>query len=177
MLMIKNYIAQGLLVLMEKKAFPQISIKDIATKAGVNRSSYYRHFSSKEEIIRFFFSNILQEYTKVCDTAAPYKIIIHNLFDIFFKYRKELLLIYKNGIAHVMIDVLNDYFLKNFDGAAITFEERYRIHWNTGGLYNTCILWFSGEMKERPERMSEIHCDLITHPDDREFIRKSFLAK
>lgn len=50
----KTYIMEALVILLEKKKFSEITIKEITRKAGVNRSTYYRNFHSKEEIITFF---------------------------------------------------------------------------------------------------------------------------
>ena len=51
-----EYITDALLLLMKHKNFNDITIGEITKKAGVNRSTYYRHFSTKESIIKFYFS-------------------------------------------------------------------------------------------------------------------------
>ena len=58
---LKGYIAESLLFLMRKKGFADISIGEITDKAGVNRSSYYRNFDSKDDIIKYFFNRIVFE--------------------------------------------------------------------------------------------------------------------
>ena len=47
----KEYIIQSLFILMKTKDYSDITIQDITNKAGVNRSTYYRNFSCKENII------------------------------------------------------------------------------------------------------------------------------
>ena len=49
--MMKEYITEALLQLMKKKEFEKLTIEEITSKAGVNRSTYYRNFKSKEMII------------------------------------------------------------------------------------------------------------------------------
>ncbi len=44
-------IAVALLALLDEKEFSRISITEITERAGVSRVSYYRHFSSKEDIL------------------------------------------------------------------------------------------------------------------------------
>ena len=44
-------IATALIELLRKDSLDRISITDITTVAGVSRVSYYRHFSSKEDIL------------------------------------------------------------------------------------------------------------------------------
>ena len=49
--MMMGYMSTALLELMIEKDYTKISIGEIAKKAGVDRSSYYRHFKSKDDII------------------------------------------------------------------------------------------------------------------------------
>ena len=60
--MIKDYISQALLHLMQKKAYSQITIQEITAEAGVNRSTYYRNFTSKETIIQYIFGEIIDKF-------------------------------------------------------------------------------------------------------------------
>ena len=58
----KEYIIQSLFILMKTKDYTDITIQDITNKAGVNRSTYYRNFSCKENIIETFFNKIMDDY-------------------------------------------------------------------------------------------------------------------
>ena len=45
--------------LMEKKDFEKISVGEIAEVAGVHRATFYRHFTSKEDVVVQYLSNLL----------------------------------------------------------------------------------------------------------------------
>ena len=45
-------ITDGLLKLMNEMPFEKITVSDIVLEAGVGRASFYRHFDSKEAVIR-----------------------------------------------------------------------------------------------------------------------------
>jgi len=49
--MMKGYMADALLILMGSKDYADISIGEITEKAGVNRSTFYRNYNSKDAII------------------------------------------------------------------------------------------------------------------------------
>jgi len=57
----KECIELALISLMEKKAYADISIKDIVERAGVSRASYYRNYESKEAILSGFIQSICKE--------------------------------------------------------------------------------------------------------------------
>lgn len=48
---VKEAIAIATAQLLEKKAFEKISVQEIVTRAGVGRSSFYRNFTSKEDVL------------------------------------------------------------------------------------------------------------------------------
>ena len=48
---VKQYYAQALFELLKKKPLQEISITDLVKKAGASRASFYRNYTSKEQII------------------------------------------------------------------------------------------------------------------------------
>lgn len=49
----QKWLVEALLALMREKPYRDIKIKDITNKAQVDRSTFYRNFSSKEDILNF----------------------------------------------------------------------------------------------------------------------------
>lgn len=47
----QNALRQSLLDLMAETAFDQISLRDIASRAGVSYPTFYRHYSTKEDLL------------------------------------------------------------------------------------------------------------------------------
>ncbi|MDR0637329.1 MAG: TetR/AcrR family transcriptional regulator [Spirochaetaceae bacterium] len=91
---LKDYMAQGLFILMRKKPFAAISIGEIAEKAGVNRSTYYRNFNSKDDIIKYFYNKITFEHLeRVKDkkdiTMQDY---LQKMFAHFYQYKKRTII-------------------------------------------------------------------------------------
>jgi AcrR family transcriptional regulator len=158
---LKDYISESLMILMRKKDFADIAIGEITDKAGVNRSSYYRNFNSKEDIIKYYFNKIIYEHIEnIKDnkniSLNAYLVI---MFTHFYRYKKELLLIYKNKLFHITLEALNETFSTIKKQQA--FEEKFRIYYHTGGIYNTFLLWISNEMLETPERMAELSTKIL----------------
>lgn len=59
---VENSIIEALFILMEKKPFSSITVTELINKAGVARATYYRNFNSKEDILRKYIHNILNEF-------------------------------------------------------------------------------------------------------------------
>ena len=142
---------EALLQLMKKKNYTEISVGEIAARAGVHRATFYRHFTSKDDVLRCVFQS-------------------------FYENKTQMLLLNQAGLSGQLLDVLKDYF--RFDvipdivtdgpeeetgtesGAgearASTNIEKYRMAYRIGGIYSCLLLWFSHDMRETPEEMTRI---------------------
>jgi AcrR family transcriptional regulator len=124
---------------METKSFINISIGEIAAKAGVNRSTYYRNFRSKEDIVKFYINKIIYEYRLVFNKNDTFKIYLEKLFTHYLKYKKELILIYKNGLAHFILEILNDSYKPLIKNKPVSLKEQIKIYWFNGAIYNSFL--------------------------------------
>ena len=156
--MMMGYMATALLELMLEKDYTKISIGEIAKKAGVDRSSYYRHFKSKEDIISFFFDMVLKEslegYTNL--SSIDFTLYIHSIYTAFFNYRKEILLIHYANLSFLLLDVLSKRFQFSELATQFPLTKQYELSYIIGGIYNNLIFWMSRDMKETPDELTEI---------------------
>lgn len=149
--MMRSYITGGLLHLLESKAFQDITISQIAEKAGVNRSTYYRHFKSKEEIVFCFYDTLMGDLQRQCEKEKPDTYTyLSNMFSFFSDRKRELLLLHRNGLSLVLLEVLNKYFGKEEQPGRNLYEPVYHI----GGVFNCLLFWFSRDMEDTPQTMT-----------------------
>ncbi|GEP79668.1 hypothetical protein SCA05_14610 [Staphylococcus carnosus] len=47
----QEWVFQSLMLLLEKENFDKITITKICDKAGINRSTFYRNYENKEDIV------------------------------------------------------------------------------------------------------------------------------
>ena len=59
---VKRLIEQAFMDLLDEKAYIDISVTDIVKKAMVSRTSYYRHFSSINDIVESITDNMVNEF-------------------------------------------------------------------------------------------------------------------
>lgn len=72
-------IVNGLLKVLEKKRFADISVSEVARAAQVSRSTFYAHFSGLDEVFSFAVRSLLERTRKLnvqlrcasCENPAP----------------------------------------------------------------------------------------------------------
>jgi hypothetical protein len=90
------------------------------------------------------------------------------------KYKKEFVLIYKNGLSHLMLETLNDFYKPLTKDKTISLEEQIKIHWFNGAVYNSFLWWVSNGMRETPEELSDIFEVILSSAPDYDFLKQPF---
>ncbi len=164
----KESIFTALMILMGKKNFKEISITEIAKKAGVSRMAFYRNYNIKEDIIATYIDELFQEYFNEILNHKK-KDIYENLRLYFSYFRKNEKLIY-NLINSNLINILLEKCVESFHSLSQDVEchklyspekQKYWIEFIAGGLYNVVTEWAKSGMKESDEYMAKIVFDFI----------------
>lgn len=159
--MMKAYIAESLLLLSEQKPFEEITVGEIADKAGVNRSTYYRHFEKKEDVILYFLDSLSKDILEWDRERKPeFREHLINVYRHYYSHRQHMLTIYRCGLSHLFLEVLKKY-LGTADRGAVNADMQYNIAFHVGGTFNHFLLWLSRDMADPPEKMAEHTLDVL----------------
>ena len=60
---------EAFLALLEKKDLPYITVKEICQQAGVNRSTFYKYYQDKYDLMDQYLARTLQEFRRQMDVA------------------------------------------------------------------------------------------------------------
>ena len=146
-LKVKQAITDTLFDLMSKKDLHEISITEITEKAGVARVSFYRNFSSKENVLVTLINDALNDFLDGIDydLSNPYTLHhIKRVFEYFLKYKKYMLNLHYAGYGSMVLETLNA-FHESIMPNPKSDKDRYHLYMYIGGLYNTVIFWLQEE--------------------------------
>lgn len=84
----RRLLVDAFVALLGKKAYSEISVKEIAARATVNRTTFYAHFIDKEDLFKYFcrksFERMLSE--QLPDSPASSEGHLSSLLTAVFKY-------------------------------------------------------------------------------------------
>ena len=154
--MMMDYIAQALLQLMETAPFAAITVQQIAARAGVNRSTYYRHFSGKEDVLLYYLDQLMTRYEAALPAAqfAGLQPYLEAQFAFFYQYKTQLLTIYDSGQILLFLQVLNRHLRSVPDLEHTDLLEKCRTAYHIGGIFNNYLLWLERRMQDSPQDMA-----------------------
>lgn len=165
---LKDCIFTALILLMEQKDYHSITITDIAKKAGVSRMTYYRTYSSKEDILIQYFNKVSQELfmeIQQFPDITPDQLICH--FFYFFQEKGSLILnLKKANLFELMMNTFifnlknlyTDMLYQQLPDTSID----YHLHYHIGGLFHALLYWIESGQKESPEEMAMLITSFLT---------------
>lgn len=154
---VRRNIMSALMELMEKKPFSLITITELILRAKVARASYYRNFSSKEDILKQKIREMIEYFTSTADydlqDYQSYANILHAL-ECMQHFQPELHLLLEHGFYRLCLDALNQYLETVAGDMPQSSVTRYELYFFTGALFNVAVNWLSNPSPEPVDQVA-----------------------
>ena len=162
--MTKECIFTALLILMEQKTYEEITITEIAKRAGVSRMSYYRLYRSKDDILIQHFNEIFAELLneiKNTEGISKYQFSL-----LIFQQAKENERLLKAVLRAKLYEMVLKCFIQycsylvekifGQDQGLDPVTADYLIYEEAGRFSLLLLRWVERGMKESPEKMAKM---------------------
>jgi AcrR family transcriptional regulator len=152
----KDMIKEGLITLLRKKKYQEITVSELAKEAAVSRMTLYRHFGDIDEVFLYYLEGILADVKKQIDNLEQPK--TSDLICARFRVLKA------SGIADIlqndnqltiMLETFSLLSRKEFSELLPNFNDGYLALFISGGINSMTKKWVENGMKEVPEEMTK----------------------
>lgn len=142
-----EHLTDSLLTLLQKKAICEISISELCEVAGVGRTSFYRNFEIKEDILKRHIETLFQGWMNEWKsrTELPIDQSVFLVFSHLEANRSFYGLLYERGLIYLLKDILLD--LWGFDPEQEVVAA-YASAYVAFFLYGWIEVWLRRGMKE-----------------------------
>lgn len=163
----------GLLALMEKRRYEDISVSDLCDHLGIPRKSFYRYFSSKDGALYALIDHTLAEFFEMPSKRADAKGTAAGDLDLYFEfwYQKKAFLdaLQRSSLSGILVERANRFALQEghlprqfkalspeIQGLAMAFS--------VCGLMSMILHWHSQGFSVSPEEMTKLATNMLTAP-------------
>ena len=150
---LKETISDALLQLMENAPIEKITIQEITDLAGVGRMTYFRHFSSKTDVLSFKLQMLWKTWGGAHPCTYPIGCYEHALwfFSFWYSIRRLLSLLYRQKQYDALLQVFLSYAALVEDGPR---REQYQEMFFAYGLLGIVMEWTATGFQETPEKLA-----------------------
>ncbi len=164
----REWTFEALYKLLEIKNYEKINISEIIIKAGISRATFYRNFSSKDDIVKLkvkmffelFYSDIYNYYKHTDHYDETY--LITSFFDSVDEHEKLINTVIKTNLEYLMeqgilqiINMQKDQFYKLVKSNKNTDE--YTMGIVASSAWTLLSRWIKTGKKETPLELVEIY--------------------
>ena len=157
----RNEITKALLKLMGKYPYSEITVTQIVMETNLVRKTFYRNFTSKDDVLDAIINNAIIEYTDALVESDEEPLAV--IFAFCEKNRKLLKLLHKNNMLYLLLLKLNETLPKisettdkeknPFAKLMTGLEPDYLIAFNVGAIWNVIFKWVDRGMTDSPEKI------------------------
>lgn len=163
---LRDSIADALIELMKEKNFDDIRIEEITKKADVGRTTYFRGFSSKKDVLTYKIIRLWEINAEERNLAVRDRFDIRNALDFFeinYSFKDVLSLLYAQKQEDALLNAFYRIMLPN------TLENKdilYRESFYSAGLFGLLDRWIKDGYQKSPKEMAEILKSAVVVRDD-----------
>ena len=158
---LKECMADALLQLMKEKSFSKITINEIAEVAGVNRSTWFRNFESKNEALTFKLIQCWNRWADEHDMKERHRYTLDNaqLFFIFNYSIKDILFeMYRANLQSCVYDAFYQVMMPSYGNDS---TECYKAQFYSYGLFGLLDEWIKRGFYQTPDEMAHLVNEII----------------
>lgn len=162
----RERIVAALTELMNTQEYSDITITEITQKAGVSRMTYYRNYSSKEDILRKFMDDVGEQiHAKIVekDLHKDAYMYYYTLFDTLAQYASLVNAALNAGLDGLILDCISRNMDLTFLGSMADLgTQRYLLRYHAGAFFHVFIDWNRRGRPESCEQMARLCADATT---------------
>ena len=159
----KALIEISLYMLMQKKDYEDISVKEICERAGVSRMSFYRYYMMKDDIFINYCDERFEEFYESIGSLETMEIENFSLeiFKFIDKYKKQIKTLFQAHREFMLLEQLNSYaryVFMNSKSRFIAVQKNNPVYafFMAGGLFNVIVYWINADRDISPEEINDM---------------------
>lgn len=175
----RDRLGDALVTLMQERPFDSIRVQDVLDRAGVGRSTFYAHFSDKDDL---FFSDVdaffgcfapqLSRNAEASERVAPARELFAHVADV----RRFHAALVTSGKIHDVLELGRGHFARAIAqrlaelprSRGLAVERRAALaHAFAGALFALLTWWLRSGTPVSPEEMDALYHDLVWRGADR----------
>lgn len=160
-------IVDTVLSLLKTNNYRQITISEICREAEIVRNTFYAHFQTKDDVLKYYLFNIFEDEFYSIEKNELCSDITEVYFTVFNNKKEFLKILNKNNLLYLLdefehlftlLDV-DHYIDNNCNVSSLACEYAYTVY--SAALSNIIKRWIKKGMLETPKELTSMFHELV----------------
>lgn len=154
--------------LMHRLPYNKITVKLICEKAGVSRMSFYRYYTTKEDIFINFSDERFAEFYELylLNKNVTIDSFVMNLIHYIKRYSRQIKILEQADKMSILITQFERYVSYLMNSVKSPIISAYRanplaVPFFAGAIFNVLVYWSKHDFKESEEEMANYLYDIV----------------
>ena len=155
---VKDRLLAALIDFAGRKDWSKVTVTELVEQAGVARASFYRNFSSVEDLVDYGIRQVTQRYHEgmpTTDGNPRSRERIEYQFRFYQEHASLVLGFHRAKASTSLLDLVTDCEIASHGDMSASSPERYQLYFYAGAFYNVLICWLESGMKESTAAMAD----------------------
>lgn len=152
-------LSQSLLEILKERPIERVTVKEICDRADVNRTTFYVHYGSPQELLDSIRKEMYDEIVAQKRDFTDVKGYITQICEIMYEYRDLMQVLVKAGNVMRMFEIANLWkpeFMQGFGDRGIARDRLETIFlYITCGAFSVIVTWVFGGFTSPLEQLAE----------------------
>ncbi len=167
----QRFIENGLLQIMQKNRYDDISVSDLCGHLQIPRKTFYRYFSSKDGALFALLDHTMMDFqfSEHHGLAGSAPGELDRFFSFWYDRRDLLNALVRSSLSGILVERATNFALRE------RMMPRYMLSWDSGyqgialsfaicGLMSMVIQWHNQGFLMTPDEMAKIATTMLTRP-------------
>ena len=157
----RELIMESLFDMLSVKPLSSISISEISENAKVDRRTFYRHFKTKKDVIKYYIHEVAKQYEEILlkNNTIDGHSILKTIFEVCLIMKETLHVLYKQNLLDLFLaefEVIYEKHQYRFSKPEILKMENvaFMSAFEIGGMTNMVKKWITDGCRISPENMT-----------------------
>ncbi|MCI1894259.1 MAG: TetR/AcrR family transcriptional regulator [Lactobacillus sp.] len=148
---------QALVQLLEQEPYPKITVSALATRAGLSRRTFYRHYESIDQVLNQLIAAEVAQLFKRIQKARPqhFQEVVEVYFDYWQAHLGFLRSLATNHLLPQLLTALTQATHDSLLAKMFPQTEPYIYAFAAGGVWNLMVAWLQNGATDTPEVMAQ----------------------